>query len=601
MGLGCAARSLLLSTCGNGRLTLLPVLPYSKRYCNCFAFTGSAWPVRAGAHGEERSIKHSTGVWPSARAARAAFGRRHGLAAALGLAGAGLLACGSQENGGTDPRTGAPTGPAASGGAGRRLKIGVSFEVSNLSPHDNGFWLTSYGTSQSLLRVTPEDRLAPWIATSVEPAGQEGYVIKLNPAARFHNGRPIDARVVQAAIQRHLDAGVRDIPSLKGATWELSDAHTIRIKTSEPDPWLPNYLALGYMPIFDVSEVPENADPATLVGKGFFSGPFRVTSLTGQQMTLDAVPDAWDGAPRLAGVDVKFIKDPQARLAALKTGEIDLMLYVPADAVPLIKSTPGLSYKATPSAGRVWVVFNHTRPPLNELAVRQAVALAIDRKQIADQVLNGAYLAPDSLYPATMPWNVPGVIRTDVAAARRLLDDAGWRPGPDGIRVKDGRRLAFEWLHYPQQPDSKPMSEAVQAQLKAVGIEIKLKQVDDITAAFRSKDLDVGVTFNSMQQAGNPVTVLNSYFRTDSPRNYGGWGSAELDGLIKRLNVEFDAGRRNDLLKQIQEIFRRDVPITFTVARFWAVAVNADFAEYVPTHDVDHYIVTRDTAPAAKK
>jgi peptide/nickel transport system substrate-binding protein len=537
-----------------------------------------------------------------ARQAAPRLTRRSGLAA-LGVLGAtGLAACGPGAPPAADSRPASTAAPGATGApSARRFKIGNSFALGNLSPHDNGFWLTSYGVGQSLYRVTPEDKLVPWIATAIEPTGQDGYTIRLHPRARFHNGKQIDGRAVQAALQRHLDAGVRDIPSLKGATWEFPDPQTIRLKTAEPDPWLPNSLALGYLPIFDADEVPEKADPATLIGKGFYSGPFRVTAHTPQQLTLDAVPDAWDGAPRVAGVDVRFVTDPQARLAALRTGEIDMVLYVPADAVPLIKQTPGMQFKATPSAGRVWVLFNYARPPLDEVAVRQAVSLAIDRKQIAEQVLNGAYVNADSMYPATVPWNVPGLLKTDQAAARKLLDDAGWRPGADGIRIKDGRRLGFEWLHYPQQPDSKPMSEAVQAQLKQIGIEIRLRQVDDITAAFRSQDYDAGVTFNSNQQAGNPMTVLNSYFRSDSPRNWGNWKYPELDALIRRLNVEFDADRRDDLLKQVQELFRREVPITFIVGRFWSAAVNADFGAYVPAHDVDHYIVTKDVAPGGSR
>ena len=530
------------------------------------------------------------------------FTRRTGLAA-LGAAGAlSLAACGPGAPPSSDARPAAPAAPSAAGAAAtRRLKIGNSFAVGNLSPHDFGYWLTSYGVGQSLYRVTPDDKIVPWIATSIEANGQDGYTIKLDPRAKFHNGKQIDGKAVQAALQRHLDAGVRDVPSLKGATWEFPDPLTIRIKTSEPDPWLPNTLALGYMPIFDVSEVPDKADPATLIGKGFYSGPFRVTALTPQQLMLDAVPNAWDGAPKVAGVDVKFVTDPQARLSALKTGEIDIMFYVPADAVPIVKQTPGLQFKANPSASRVWVLFNHARPPLNEVAVRQAVALGIDRKQIAEQVLNGAYVNPDSMYPSTVPWNVPGLLKTDQAAARKLLDDAAWRPGADGIRVKDGKRLSFEWLHYPQQPDSKPMSEAVQAQLKTIGIEIRLRQVDDINAAFRSQDYDAGVTFNSNQQVGNPMTVLNNYFKADSPRNWGSWKYPELEALIKRLNVEFEANRRNELLKQVQEIFRREVPITFIVSRSWSAAVNADFASYTPTHEADHYIVTKDVAPVAKR
>ena len=242
---------------------------------------------------------------------------------------------------------------------------------------------------------------------------------------------------------------------------------------------------------------------------------------------------------------------------------------------------------------------NHARPPFDQVAVRQALALAIDRKQLAENVLNGAYATPDSIYPPAMPWNVPGVLRTDADGAKRLLEGAGWRAGPDGIRVKDGRRLAFELLHYPQQPDAKPMAEALQAQLKAAGFEVRLKQVDDINAAFRGKDYDAGIRYNGMQQAANPANVLNTYFRTDSPRNEGAWGSPELDRLIQQLSVELDAGRRNDLLKQVQEHFRREVPITFTVARQWAVALNDAFAGYEPTHDVDHYIVRKDIAPGA--
>ncbi|HEV2123012.1 MAG TPA: ABC transporter substrate-binding protein, partial [Chloroflexota bacterium] len=520
--------------------------------------------------------------------------RRWGLGAALAAITA--TACGPSPEavkGETKPASG--TGSSATrASSNQRFKIGVSFEVQSVSPYDNGYWLTSYGAGQSLYRVTPEDKVVPWIAQSITPDGQEGYTIKLDPKAKFHNGKPIDARMVQVSLVRHLEAGSASVPSLKGAKWEIVDPVTLKVKTSQPDPWLPNYLSIAYMPIFDVDEVPEKEKLTpdvlnALVGKGFFSGPFKVTKLSPQEMTMDAVPDAWDGGPRLEGVDVKFIKDPQARLAALKTGEIDMMLYVPADAVPQVKQTSGLHFKATPGTGRVWIQLNNARPPFNEQAVRQALAVAINRKQIAENVLNGAYATPDSIYPSAMPWNVPGLLKTDLEAAKKLLDDAGWKAANDGIRAKEGKRLSFELLHYPQQPDAKPMAEALQAQLKAVGMEVKLKQVDDINAALRSKDYDAGIRFNGMQQAANPTNVLNTYFRTDSPRNEGTWGSPELDRLIQQLNVDFDANRRNELLKQVQEYFRREVPITFTVSRQWAVALNDRFADYVPTHDVDHY------------
>ena len=554
--------------------------------------------MERGERGERRERGERDGAdWEGGRrrlASRLASGVA-GLAGVAWMAGCGPLGPGQAPAGGGATGTAAPPG-----GPPRRLRIGTSFVVTNMVPGDNPQWHSTYGVAQTLYRILPDDRLAPWVASSIAPDGQEGYTIKLDPRARFHNGKRIDAQAVQACIERHLARGIQ-VPSLRGARWEVPDPGTLRVKTAEPDPWLPQYLSTAAsFPLFDVSEVPEGGDPAALVGRGFYSGPFRATALTPEQLTLEAVPEAWDGAPRLAGVEVRFIRDPLARFNALRTGEIDLILYTPSDALPQIKATPGMHFKATPTAELVWVQLNHRRPPFDQVAVRQALALGIDRQPIAATVLNGAYDAPDTIYPAAMPWALKGAVRYDAAGARKVLEDAGWRAGPDGIRVKEGRRLAFELTHYPQQPDSKPMAEALQAQLKGIGFEVRLKQVEDTVAVFRSREYDAGIRYNSMQKTGNPMSVLNTSFRTDSVGNEGSWGSPELDGIIRRLNVEFDERARLDLLRQVQERFRQDVPITFTVSKRWSATVNADYADYVPPHDNHAYVVTKETAPVAQ-
>ena len=142
--------------------------------------------------------------------------RRRGLRAALALAAPLALAaagCGAEGTGAPAGSAGGAAAPAAgTGGAGaagpRRLKIGVSFQVASLSPEDQGFWLTSYGTGQSLYRVTPDEKLMPWIASSITADGQDGYTIKLDPKARFHNGKPILAAAVQGCLERYVDGGV---------------------------------------------------------------------------------------------------------------------------------------------------------------------------------------------------------------------------------------------------------------------------------------------------------------------------------------------------------------------------------------------------------
>jgi peptide/nickel transport system substrate-binding protein len=510
-----------------------------------------------------------------------------------------LLAC-SPDAGGDAPGTATPTNtPAAStptpAPVRRRMRLGSSFAVANLDPLKAGFWMTSYGVAQTLFRVDREDQPQPWIAKSLDRETDGTWVLKLDPNAKFHSGRPINAAAVKSCIEVLATKSSRQVAALKGATYETPDATTLRIKTSAPDPWLKHYFASQYWPMWDLQETPDGTDTAAYAGKAIYSGPFKVTSLSPQQMVLDEVASHWEGAPKLLGVDVKFVTDANARLAALKSGEIDLLMFVPTQAIPEIKANKELHFKSTPGAVRVWVMFNHKRPILADPAVRRAVSLAVDRKQLAS-LFNDAYEPGETMFPPA-PSTVAGLLQSDAAEARKVLDAAGWVPGADGIRAKGGQRLSFKWLHYPQQPDTKTISEAIQAQLKAVGIAIELQQVDDIVAAFKSKNFDAGVRYLAMQEAGNPMSVLNSYFRTTGPLNDGSGGSAELDGLIAKLGSEFSPSARADLMKQMQQQFAKDLPVTFVLGSGWMTVANDAYSNYVPGQHVHTYMVGTQTAP----
>ncbi|GEM_PF-4206636 len=541
--------------------------------------------------------------------------RRRFLALGAGAVGAwALAACSPQASNPTAvpastalPKDLSPTvGPAGgvvqvkatTAPSGRRLRIGTSFSVSTLDPFVSHQSLVSYGITQTLFAISPEQKIVPWIAQSMERNGDEGWTVKINPAARFHSGKAIDAKAVLKAIERCMERGAA-MASLKGAKYEVVDTHTLRIGTSRPDPWLPtHFVSSRNFPIFDADLISEKPDTSDLTQKDFGCGPFKAVKLTPEVLSLDAVPDAWHGASKLAGVDVRFIVDPQARLAALKTGEIDLMLYPAADSVAQIKATPGLHFKlAMAGPGRTFWYMNHKKPPLDDVNVRKACALGIDRKQIAEQVLNGLYQASDSWYPSYVPWRVAN-IRTDVAEAKRLLEQSGWTMGSDGIRRKSDQRLSFDYYHYPQQPDSKVIAEAIQAQLKPLGIDLKLKQSDDILSTWRGKTYDSGTTFYDMMEALNPAVRLERTFRTDGSENYGFWGSAELDSVIDKLSTEFDTERQHALLREAQSILDRDVPFTFVVGRIWPSVTNDAFASYEPPIENNYYAVGKDTAPA---
>jgi peptide/nickel transport system substrate-binding protein len=122
---------------------------------------------------------------------------------------------------------------------------------------------------------------------------------------------------------------------------------------------------------------------------------------------------------------------------------------------------------------------NFRSGPLSDVAVRKAIQHGLNYEQISQQVMGGYYDTPVGLYPASLPYALHDQY-TDVALARTELQADGWVPGPGGIRAKDGQPLEFTVLTYPQQPDTATIALAMQSQLRAIGINMQIRQVDDI-------------------------------------------------------------------------------------------------------------------------
>ncbi len=202
-------------------------------------------------------------------------------------------------------------------------------------------------------------------------------------------------------------------------------------------PVLPKHLLAKYP---DLNRVPYNSAP---IG----TGPFRVQEWhRGQVIRMVANPSYWRGAPKLREVDYQDIPDDNTVLTQLRSHAIDMWYNAPATLYREASGVDGTRPVLTPFTQYVMLGFNTTRPAVKDVTVRKALAFATDRKRMIETVTSGVDILGEGDQP-TFNWAYDkGLtpIPFDPAQAKRLLDDAGWRPGADGVRVKNGQRLHID-------------------------------------------------------------------------------------------------------------------------------------------------------------
>ncbi len=446
-----------------------------------------------------------------------------------------------------------------------RLTIATSFAITDLGPLENGFWAPEFGYGALLMKPVGGGKLEPWLLESLTQAGPTTWTLQLRSGLRFQNGRALDAAAVAETMAFSLAENPSVTPLLPGARVAAAGPLTVTLTTAQPTAYVPSLLAHESMfPIFDVAVYRTHKDkPESLVAARIWAGPYTVTRLTPEAMELVPTPGYVGSKPKLDHLTLRFIPDAQARILAVRNGEADLALYPPSSAARELAGRTDAYYlnqpKGTATEGFQFVL-NLRSAPLDDLAVRHALRDAIDYEQLSTQVLNGLYDTAIGFYPAFLPYAVRNQT-TDAARANRTLDDAGWARGSGGIRGKGGRTLSLSVLTYPQQPDSQVVAVALQDQLRKVGFDVKVRQVDDVTAVVESPDgWNAAVLGNgTLDWTGtDPVAPLIANFTPKGDTNYGGVDDPELSGLINRLVGAFDPATRDALMRQVQKLVVED-------------------------------------------
>jgi peptide/nickel transport system substrate-binding protein len=407
---------------------------------------------------------------------------------------------------------------------------------------------------------------------SVSPDGL-AYTFHLRESVKWHDGQTFTSADVAFSIKTLKEVHPRGRNTfLNLVDVETPDPLTAILKLSKPAPYLITALASSETPIvprhiYEGTKVAEN--PANLAPIG--TGPFKFKEwVRGSHLVYERNPEYWDQPrPYLDQLIVRFIPDAAARSIAIETGEIDL---APSTPVPLsdlerLKEVPGIAFEQRGyqyANGVSRIEFNLERPFFKDIRVRQAFAHVIDRKVILNTINYGYGAAiPGPINPNLAKW-YDGDLKTypiDLAAAEKLLDEAGYPRGSDGVRIRINLDYVPSGETYPRG------SEYIRQALAKIGVDATVRSQDFATYTKRIyTDRDFDFAFEGMSNLFDPtVGVQRLYwsknFKPGVPFSNGSaYSNPKVDALLEAAAIEVDAKKRVDQWREIQQILVEDLP-----------------------------------------
>ena len=413
------------------------------------------------------------------------------------------------------------------------------------------------GIFSKLIDMDATGKFVPDLATGWTQVDPKTWSFKLVTNATFHNGEKFTSADVMYTFQRILDPKTASAYAGLYAQIDSVDATDPAVAVfhlkSAFGPFLTNLATNGE--IVNQKAI-ESGDPArNPVG----TGPFQfVEWVQGDHITLKKNPNYFKaGLPHLDQVTFKFLPVDQSRIDALSAGELDWADAIPLQQVASLAKDARFTYVTSPVAGIPdFLTLNTKVAPFDNLKVRQAIALAINREDIKKVAYMGTGEPGLTEMPTGSRWyDATGVFgaATDIAAAKKLLAEAGY---PNGLSV--------EYLGLSQYPELLKTGQVVREQLKAIGIDMTIKAVDvsvwydafvagkfQITSAYQERTIDPDNFYALVLHSGGPI-------------NTSGYANPAVDALIDQAAASADDAARIGLYQKIRTMVSQDAPLVFT-------------------------------------
>src|SRR5665213_11522 len=485
------------------------------------------------------------------------------------------------------------------------LTIGLATDITSLDPHfHNVTPNNSVGFHIFGFLVERDDKLhlVPGLATEWKAIDPTTWEFKLRKGVKFHDGSDFTAADVVASIER-VPTVPRSPSSFTAYTkqikkMEVVDPYTIRFHTATPYPLMPSdmtQVAIINKAFRNASTEDFNSGKAAIG-----TGPYKLVSyVKGDRIELQRFDGYWGGKTPWEHVTMKLITQDAARVAALLSGDVQVIEAVPPTDVPRLKSDKRISMYRTVADRMIYLHLDSnrdvspgitdkagnpmTKNPLKDPRVRKAMSKAINRQAIVSQVMEGeavpaGQLVPDFLFGASKTLQVE---KYDPAGAKKLLADAGY---PDGF----GITIASPNNRYVN--DAK-IAQAVAQMLTRVGIATKVDAMPSGPYFSKASDLDFSLMLvgwsTGTGEASSSLKALIMTFDKDKGygnANRGRYSNPKVDLLTEEALQTVDDAKREAFLQRATELAIADtaiIPLHFQVA-LWA---TRDGIRYAPRTD----------------
>lgn len=435
---------------------------------------------------------------------------------------------------------------------------------------------------EPLVKYQADGSVKPWLAKSwTHTADGKTWTFTLRDDVTFSNGEPFDApaaaenfRVVLDNRQRHawleLANQIVDVKAL-GKT-ELQ----ITLKSA----YYPFLQELSLPRPFRFIAPSQFKDNETLRGikAPIGTGPWVLKeSKLNQYDVLVRNERYWGDKPPIRQITVKVIPDPTTRAVAFETGEVDLLYgnegLLPLDTFARFSQNPAYRTQLSQPIETVMLALNSAKAPTNELAVREALNYAVNKKSLIDNALYGTQQVADTLFAPSVPYANIGLTprQYDPQQAKTLLENAGWKlPAGKDIREKMGQPLRIELSFIGTDALSKSMAEIIQADMRKIGVDVALIGEEESSIYARQRDGRFGMIFNRTWGAPYDPHAFMSSMRVPSHADYQAQqGLADkpiIDKEIGEVLETTDETARQALYKDILTRLHNDavyLPISY--------------------------------------
>jgi ABC-type transport system substrate-binding protein len=439
----------------------------------------------------------------------------------------------------------------------------------------------AFAIYNGLVKFDEDLNFQPDLATDWS-VGDDGktWIFHLRQGVKFHDGTDFNADAVVYDYARMLDKE-RNIAAYSALWVNIDkvvkvDDYTVEVVTKEPYGGLLNVMAHGSALLPSPAAIEKYGADIHLHPVG--TGPYMMDKFNpGTELILKANDNYFGKKPQYKEMTFRYVADASSRIAALKSGQADVIDAVPSASVADLKNDSKIEVITKPGLQVFGIGLNQTNPILQDQKVRQALNYAIQKAAIVKALFNenGSVLT-SPLAPNTTGYAKSGEYAFDIDKSKKMLEEAGWVAGSDGILAKNGNKMSFT-LRAPEgaYPNDVAVAETIQSQLKTIGVDVKINKVD--TASFwnglkiaKDKvDFDM-VLFGYNPSHGDGYIQLDALYRTNPDEgqappqwNFNWYSNKQVDSLLDQAKTQVDMKERTNTLGQAEKVIWDDAPYIY--------------------------------------